>query len=136
MPWLGAQTRCNTSAGDSAAKTAAFVAALDGSANWGIAILHTDRGQVQSDARPANGAHRHAALLPVLATEPERRLVAIVDFTLNLGVGRLQTSTHRRRVNQRDWNGAVRELRRWVFGGDKTLPGLVATRAAERLLLS
>jgi lysozyme len=28
---------------------------------------------------------------PVLATEPESRLAAIVDFTFNLGVGRLQT---------------------------------------------
>jgi lysozyme len=42
---------------------------------------------------------------PVLATEPEGRLAAIVDFTFNLGAGRLQTSTLRRRVNQRDWIG-------------------------------
>ena len=34
---------------------------------------------------------------PVLATEPEGRLAAIVDFTFNLGAGRLQTSTLRRR---------------------------------------
>ncbi len=72
---------------------------------------------------------------PVLATEPEERLSAIVDFTFNLGAGRLQTSTLRRRINQRDWGGAVRELRRWVFGGGKKLPGLVARRAAEEHLL-
>lgn len=30
---------------------------------------------------------------PVLAAEPEERLAAIVDFTFNLGAGRLQTST-------------------------------------------
>jgi GH24 family phage-related lysozyme (muramidase) len=35
-----------------------------------------------------------------LAMEPEERLAAIVDFTFNLGAGRLQTSTLRRRVNQ------------------------------------
>lgn len=34
---------------------------------------------------------------PVLATEPEARLAAIVDFTFNLGAGRLQTSTLRSR---------------------------------------
>lgn len=39
---------------------------------------------------------------PVLATEPEGRLAAIVDFTFNLGAGRLQTSTLRRRINQRE----------------------------------
>jgi lysozyme len=68
---------------------------------------------------------------PVLATEPESRLAAIVDFTFNLGVGRLQTSTLRRRVNQRDWAAAARELRRWVYGGGKVLPGLVTRRETE-----
>ncbi|MBI5781830.1 MAG: lysozyme [Rhodocyclales bacterium] len=68
---------------------------------------------------------------PVLATEPEGRLAAIVDFTFNLGAGRLQTSTLRRRVNQRDWPAATTELRRWGYGGGRSLPGLVARREAE-----
>lgn len=72
---------------------------------------------------------------PVLATEPEGRLTAIVDFTFNLGAGRLQTSTLRRRVNQRDWIAAGKELRRWVYGGGRVLPGLVARRDAEASLL-
>jgi len=68
---------------------------------------------------------------PALASEPEGRLAAIVDFTFNLGAGRLQTSTLRRRVNQRDWAAASTELRRWVYGGGRVLPGLVARREAE-----
>jgi len=68
---------------------------------------------------------------PVLATEPEGRLAAIVDFTFNLGTGRLQTSTLRRRVNQRDWAAASKELRRWVNGAGKVMPGLVIRREAE-----
>ena len=68
---------------------------------------------------------------PVLATEPEGRLSAIVDFTFNLGVGRLQTSTLRRRINMRDWPSAGQELRRWVRGGGTILPGLVMRREAE-----
>ena len=72
---------------------------------------------------------------PVLATEPEERLAAIVDFTFNLGAGRLQTSTLRRRVNQRDWGIAEQELKRWVHGGGRVLPGLIARRQAECLLL-
>ena len=68
---------------------------------------------------------------PVLANEPEGRLAAIIDFTFNLGAGRLQTSTLRRRVNQRDWLAAGQELRRWVHGGGRILPGLVARREAE-----
>ena len=73
---------------------------------------------------------------PVLATEPDGRLAAIVDFTFNLGAGRLQTSTLRRRVNQRDWPAAETELRRWVYGGGKVLPGLVARRSAEAALIA
>ncbi|MHB0974312.1 MAG: lysozyme [Thiobacillus sp.] len=73
---------------------------------------------------------------PVLATEPENRLAAVVDFTFNLGAGRLRTSTLRRRVNQRDWPSAAKELRRWIFGGGRVLPGLVARRDAEILLMA
>jgi lysozyme len=72
---------------------------------------------------------------PVLASEPEGRLAAIVDFTFNLGGGRLQTSTLRRRINQRDWAAAASELRRWVYGGGRVLPGLVLRREAEVQLL-
>jgi len=72
---------------------------------------------------------------PVLANEPDGRLAAIVDFTFNLGAGRLQTSTLRRRINQRDWAGAATELRRWIYGGGKVLSGLVARRDAECVLL-
>ncbi len=72
---------------------------------------------------------------PVLATEPEERLAAIVDFTFNLGAGRLQTSTLRRRINQRDWDAAGRELRRWIYGGGRPLPGLIARRNREAALL-
>lgn len=73
---------------------------------------------------------------PVLANEPEGRLAAIVDFTFNLGAGRLQTSTLRRRINQRDWVGAADQLTRWVYGGGKVLLGLVARRRVEAALIS
>ena len=72
---------------------------------------------------------------PVLATEPDGRLAAIVDFAFNLGAGRLQTSTLRRRINQRDWSQAANELQRWVYGGGKPLPGLVLRRREESKLL-
>ena len=73
---------------------------------------------------------------PVLTGESVSRLAAIVDFTFNLGAGRLQLSTLRRLINQRDWLEAARELRRWVYGGGKVLTGLVARREAEVALLS
>jgi len=72
---------------------------------------------------------------PVLVTESDGRLAAIVDFTFNLGAGRLQTSTLRRRINQRNWPSAATELERWVRGSGRVLPGLVARRQAEVQLL-
>ena len=56
---------------------------------------------------------------PVLATESNLRLAAIVDFTFNLGAGRLQTSTLRRRVNQRDWHGVASDF----CGVERVRPG-------------
>ena len=60
---------------------------------------------------------------PVLATEPESRLAAIVDFTFNLGAGRLQTSTLRRRVNQRDWTAAGWSCAGGSMGAERCCPG-------------
>lgn len=65
----------------------------------------------------------------------DRRLEAITDFTFNLGAGRLAASTLRRRLNLGDWIGAAAELRKWVYGGGRKLPGLIARREAERALL-
>lgn len=72
---------------------------------------------------------------PVLVNEPEERLAASVDCTLNLGAERLQTSTLRRRVNQREWVAAATELRRWVYGGGRVLAGLIGRRDAEAIWL-
>lgn len=74
-------------------------------------------------------------LCPRLWIEPPDRLAAITSFAFNLGAGRLQTSTLRRRVNEGDWVAAHAELQRWVFAGGKKLPGLIARRAAEGQLL-
>lgn len=68
---------------------------------------------------------------PGLAFGDPAKLAAIVDFAYNLGVGRLQASTLRRRINQGNWSEAIYELRKWVMGGGKKLPGLVIRREAE-----
>jgi len=73
-------------------------------------------------------------LCPSLIAHTEA-LNAIVDFAYNLGVGRLQTSTLRRRINAGDWKGAKEQLMRWTRGGGKVLPGLVRRRQAESALL-
>jgi lysozyme len=72
---------------------------------------------------------------PILAAD-ERRCNAIVDFAYNLGIGRLQTSTLKRKINIQDWAGAQEQIMLWTRGGGKVLPGLVKRRLAEKLLLS
>ena len=60
---------------------------------------------------------------------------ALADFAYNLGCTRLKASTLRRKINAGDMAGARAELGKWVRGGGKILPGLVARRAAEAALL-
>lgn len=67
---------------------------------------------------------------PVLVKKPGA-LGAIADFCYNLGIGRLQTSTLRRKINQGDMEAARKELLKWVRGGGRVLPGLVARRKIE-----
>ena len=67
---------------------------------------------------------------PILATD-ERKLNAVVDFCYNLGTGRLQTSTLKRKINAQDWEGAKEQLMLWNKGGGKVLAGLTKRRTAE-----
>jgi len=71
---------------------------------------------------------------PILIAN-ERLLAAITDFAYNLGVGRYRASTLKRRVDSNDLLGVETELKKWVRGGGKTLPGLVKRRQAEIDLL-
>lgn len=58
-------------------------------------------------------------------------LGALGDFAYNLGVPRYRASTLKRRIDEKDWEGAKTELMRWVRGGGRVLPGLVKRRKAE-----
>jgi len=71
---------------------------------------------------------------PVLLTD-EKKCNAIVDFAYNLGTGRLQTSTLKRKINANDWEGAKEQLLLWTKGGGQVLPGLLKRRTAECRLL-
>ena len=71
---------------------------------------------------------------PILATDV-RKCNSIVDFAYNCGVGRLQTSTLKRKINASDWEGAKEQLMLWTKGGGKVLPGLLKRRISECALL-
>jgi len=92
-----------------------------------VALLRWEMG------RSMSAALRHC---PVLALASHTAaLAAIADFVFNLGPGRLQASTLRRRINQANWPEVKKELLRWVRGGGRVLPGLVARRTAEARLI-
>lgn len=77
-----------------------------------------------------------ARMCPVLlAPGNNARLNAIVSWTYNLGVGNLQVSTLRRRINEQNWEAAREQLLRWNKAGGRVLPGLVKRRQAEAELL-
>jgi lysozyme len=71
-------------------------------------------------------------LCPGLAEYPDR-LNVIVDFTYNLGAGRLKSSTLRKCINAQDWGNVKEQLMLWTRGGGKVLPGLYLRRKAECL---
>lgn len=106
---------------------------------WAVAL--TDAPMTEGEARELMEAElRHRYLPAVLrfcpgAAGDVKTVNALVDFCYNLGTGRLQTSTLRRKVNSQDWTGAREQIRKWVRGGGRVLPGLVARRDAEAALL-
>ncbi len=85
----------------------------------------------------APGAIRVCPVLLTLAVKDRDwgKLNAIVDFCYNLGVGRLQTSTLRRKINAQEWEAAKEQLMLWTRGGGKVLRGLVIRRQAECALI-
>lgn len=84
----------------------------------------------------ADTLHRAAGnLSPGLWLAGDARHAAIADFCFNLGTTRYKASTLKRQVDAGDWNGASEELQKWIWGGGRKLPGLIARRAAEAALL-
>jgi len=60
---------------------------------------------------------------------------ALADFGYNLGVTRLAGSTLLKKINAGDRQAAKLEIEKWVWGGGRVLPGLIARRQAESELL-
>lgn len=60
---------------------------------------------------------------------------ALVSFVFNLGSGRLQASTLRRKINRGE-SGVEQQFMRWVYAGGIKRPGLINRRMAEAALYS
>ena len=102
----------------------------------GRAVQLTDKAITQSYAQHLLLMSVYRQYMPaVLRLCPgitdARRLAAIIDFTYNLGVGKLQASTLRKRINDSRWEDVPAELRKWVWAGGRKMRGLERRREAE-----
>lgn len=59
---------------------------------------------------------------------------ALVSFSFNLGLGTLQRSTLRQKINRGDFEGAAEEFMKYTMAGGKVFRGLVIRRTDERNL--
>jgi lysozyme len=57
---------------------------------------------------------------------------ALVSFSFNVGLGNLQNSTLRMKINRGDYKGAAEQFLVWTKAGGKVLPGLVKRRTHEK----
>ena len=64
----------------------------------------------------------------------ENSFSALVSFTFNVGVGALQRSTLRMKLNRGEYQGTADEFPKWRIAGGRILAGLIRRRAAERTL--
>lgn len=112
---------------------------------WGSTMAGDGRPVTRDTApiTPEQGAalfqrdlQRFALALARMVRVPvnDNQFGALLSFVFNLGPGRLQSSTLLRRLNGGDYEGAANEFPKWVNGGGRRLPGLVARRAEERAL--
>lgn len=71
-------------------------------------------------------------LCPVELTQGQ--FDALVSFSFNVGLGNLQKSTIRMKVNRGDMEGAAEAFLDWTKAGGKVLKGLVNRRNDEKAL--
>lgn len=90
--------------------------------------------QEYADQRMKSDALRFAkGTIKLCPSLKGNQLCAVADFSYNLGLGRLQSSTLRKKINAGD-ETAVLEFHKWTKGGGKVLKGLVR-RCAARVAL-
>lgn len=94
--------------------------------------ITVERGliRLKNDATEAEKAVRSCAPVPMHQHEFD----AWVSFTFNVGSGNFCMSTAARLLNQGKYSEACAQMSKWVYQGDKVLPGLIKRREQERAL--
>jgi lysozyme len=106
----------------------------------GRRVQLTDPAITRQRAEQLLSWHIEKVYLPAVrqlcpGVDTPERLAALIDFSFNLGTGRLKSSTLRKRVNEDRWEDVPSELMKWVRAGGKVLNGLIKRRRAEADLI-
>lgn len=112
-------------------------------APWTIGFGHTNgvkQGQVITEQQAieflkfdlANAANVVLQLIKVPINQ--NQFDALTSFVFNAGSGNFQKSTLLRKINSKDFVGAVAEFPKWRFSGGVVMRGLIARRADEAKL--
>jgi len=75
------------------------------------------------------------AVSPTVSTQTPGRQAALTDFVYNEGIGNYKHSLLRSAVDVQAWKNVQTQLARWIYGSGRVLPGLVARRNAEIVLI-
>ena len=85
---------------------------------------------LRKDVEVAEKAVRRCVKVPLSQNEFD----AYVSFTFNVGEGNFCSSTLVKKLNTKDYLGACRELKRWVYSSGVKYKGLENRRSVETLI--
>lgn len=94
------------------------------------------KGECDAEFRSDMGVFERAVKRRVRVELTQHQFDALVSFTYNCGEGNLAKSSLLRKVNAKDFSGAVGEFAKWNRGGGRVLLGLTRRRAAEAKLFA
>ena len=73
-------------------------------------------------------------MCPTLIDEPDNKFAAVLSFAYNVGATNLKNSTLRKKILDKDWEGASKEFIKWNKASGKVMNGLTRRREAEAKL--
>lgn len=94
------------------------------------------KGECDAEFRADMGRFEAAVRRRVKVELTQHEFDALVSFAYNCGEGNLAKSSLLRKVNAKDFDGAVGEFAKWNRGGGRVLAGLTRRRAAEAKLFA
>jgi lysozyme len=85
-------------------------------------------------AQDLNRFERGVARLCPAAVNSQGIFDALVSFSFNVGLGNLQRSGLRMKINRGEFQDAAEEFMKWTKAAGRVLPGLVKRRQDERAM--